>query len=134
MSEPKDETSQVPPAKQKKQRGNQPKELPFFTSDNLNEASKANDIAERSEDTGTEGDATSPMGVRMWKIFDGKAGMWTAIFTGFLVVFTGLLYHVADRQDETARANERAFLSFSGPVNGPRFTSPSGEWVAQEIS
>src|SRR5216683_448536 len=69
----------------------------------------------------------------MWKIFDNKAGMWTAIFTGFLVLFTFLLYRVADRQDETARANERAFLSFSGPNLGPRFTSSSGEWIGYEI-
>ncbi len=70
----------------------------------------------------------------MWKLFDNKAGMWTAIFTGFLVLFTYLLYRVADRQDETARANERAFLSLSGPLLGPRFNSPSGEWIGQEIS
>jgi hypothetical protein len=38
----------------------------------------------------------------------------TAVFTGVLTVFTGLLYRVNDRMNETTRRTQRAFVSFGG--------------------
>jgi hypothetical protein len=45
-------------------------------------------------------------------LFKNKAGMWTAVFTGVLSVFTLLLWNVAKSTDQTSRASERAYLSF----------------------
>lgn len=47
------------------------------------------------------------------KVFN--PGMWTCIFTGFLVVFSGLLYIVSDKANNTSIATQRAFISFGGP-------------------
>lgn len=43
-------------------------------------------------------------------------GIWTTIFTGFLVVFSGLLYEVSHKANETSIVSQRAFVNFSGPA------------------
>jgi hypothetical protein len=79
-------------------------------------------------------------GEAMRRIYDlfcrEKSAAWTAIFTFVLSVFTGMLYYVADRTDETARATQRAFITFAGTGGGPRLTdpkNPQGDAVAQRI-
>jgi hypothetical protein len=42
-------------------------------------------------------------------------GLWTCIFTGVLMVFSGLLWKVNDKANETSIATQRAFISFAGP-------------------
>jgi hypothetical protein len=43
-------------------------------------------------------------------------GMWSCIFTGVLMVFSGLLYEVNNKANETSIATQRAFISFAGPI------------------
>src|SRR3989442_10894459 len=50
------------------------------------------------------------------KFFFGKAGAWTAIFTFIVSVFSGLLWRVSDKANETSIVTQRAFLNFSGPA------------------
>jgi hypothetical protein len=45
-----------------------------------------------------------------------NAGTWTAIFTGVLIVFSGLLWRVNDKANDTSIATQRAFVSFGGPI------------------
>jgi hypothetical protein len=78
---------------------------------------------------------------KVWDIlFKNKSGVWTAIFTGLLTVFTFLLYRVSERSNETARtserafrSSERAFLSFNGPRVDSRENTPDGRWTRQEF-
>jgi cbb3-type cytochrome oxidase subunit 3 len=47
----------------------------------------------------------------VWQhVFEGKSAAWTALFTGFLVLFTYWLYQVAGQTDLTARNAERAYI------------------------
>ena len=48
--------------------------------------------------------------------FVGKAAAWTALSTVVLMVFSGLLWRVNDKANETSVATQRAFISFSGPA------------------
>lgn len=50
-------------------------------------------------------------------LFAGRAGFWTAVFTGLLTFFTYELVNVSKQTDETARATQRALISFAG-ING----------------
>lgn len=50
------------------------------------------------------------------KFFRGRAGTWTAIFTLVLTIFSGLLWRVSDKANETSIVTKRAFINFSGPV------------------
>ena len=67
--------------------------------------------------------------------FNNRAGAWTALFTAVLSVFTWMLYRVADRTDQTGRATERAFVSFSGLGLGVRMNNSDTppQWVGQQI-
>lgn len=49
------------------------------------------------------------------RLFAGKSGAWTAVFTFFLVIFSALLWQVSKNANETSQVTERAFLSFGGP-------------------
>lgn len=60
--------------------------------------------------------APSPTNLSLTKVFYGKAGAWTAFFTFVLVVFSGLLWKVNDKANETSVASQRAFVNFGGPV------------------
>jgi len=51
-------------------------------------------------------------------------GAWTAIFTGFLVVFTFLLCLIAYRADQTSRKSQRAYLSYGSLQMGRKFSDP----------
>jgi hypothetical protein len=57
----------------------------------------------------------------MTKLFDilfkGKSGMWTAIFTGVLTVFTYYLWDVAEKTGEMAVSTQRAFISAGGNLS-----------------
>jgi hypothetical protein len=48
--------------------------------------------------------------------FAGRAPAWTAISTVVLMFFSGLLWKVSDKANETSIVTQRAFISFSGPV------------------
>jgi hypothetical protein len=53
------------------------------------------------------------------------AGAWTAVFTGVLMIFSGLLLKVSNKANETSIATQRAFVNFSGPgftkiINGKK--------------
>jgi hypothetical protein len=72
---------------------------------------------------------------KIWNfLFAGKSAAWTAIFTGVLTFFTLKMYQVSSITSETARASERAFLSFVGPALGARISDGSGNWSGQEFS
>jgi len=43
-------------------------------------------------------------------------GAWTAIFTGILMIFSGLLWKVSDKANEASITSQRAFISFAGPA------------------
>jgi hypothetical protein len=66
------------------------------------------------------------------KYFKGKSAAWTAVFTGVLVVFTFLMYRVADETNETSRTTQRAFMNFAASTAGVRY-SKSGDMVSQEV-
>jgi hypothetical protein len=52
----------------------------------------------------------------LWNtFFANRAPVWTAAATVVLVVFSGLLWKVSDRTNETSITSQRAFISFSGP-------------------
>jgi hypothetical protein len=71
--------------------------------------------------------------------FAGKAGMWTAIFTAVLTLFTALLYQVSKDATDTQRNSQRALLSFNNLSLGVRnvsgTTTPdlSGKWLSEQI-
>jgi hypothetical protein len=44
-----------------------------------------------------------------------KSGVWTAIFTGILTIFTGLLWSVNRTANDTSIAAQRAIISWNGP-------------------
>jgi hypothetical protein len=72
---------------------------------------------------------------RFWNIFfNDRAGVWTALFTGVLSVFTYMLYRVSNSTDETQRSAQRAFLNFNGPVLGPKIVDNGGHWTGQEFA
>src|SRR5271168_4444161 len=48
------------------------------------------------------------------KIFN--TGVWTCVFTGVLMVFSGLLWKVNENANDTSIATQRAFISFVGPI------------------
>ncbi len=80
---------------------------------------------------------TSEKAGRKWFdiLFKNKAGMWTAIFTGILSIFTFFLWNVAQSTDETSRSSQRAFLNFSQLGLGVNLTGPDFKaWVGQEFS
>jgi len=62
------------------------------------------------------------------KIF-GSAAFWTAVFTGVLTLFTGLLYMVSNRANEVNVATQRATVNISGPV-WAKIQSPDGKSIA----
>lgn len=49
------------------------------------------------------------------RLFVGKAAAWTAIFTCFLVIFSGLLWKVASDANDSSVVNQRAFASGTSP-------------------
>jgi hypothetical protein len=52
---------------------------------------------------------------RIWTfLFVGKAGMWTAIFTGVLTLFTYLVWDVYEAINQTTQSSERAFITNTG--------------------
>jgi hypothetical protein len=53
---------------------------------------------------------------------------WTAIFTAFLVVFTGELVSVTNKVDETTRQTQRAFITQSNVVGGGKIIK-AGKWT-----
>jgi hypothetical protein len=65
----------------------------------------------------------------IWEhFFRGKSAAWVSVFTLALVVFTYLLYRVADRTEEASRASQRAFVSFVG-TSGTKILDPTGKKV-----
>lgn len=87
------------------------------------------------EDTGTEGQRRSNKPTQIWnKYVVGKEAAWTALFTAALVLFTGLLWRVSNRQNEIAVSSQRAFLTFNGPNVGARLIDNSGTWTGNEIA
>jgi hypothetical protein len=73
---------------------------------------------------------------QIWNfLFAGKAGFWTAIFTGMLTLFTYMMVQVSKTTNETARSSERAFLSFGGVTIGPKMmTEDMLTWRGYEIT
>jgi hypothetical protein len=67
-------------------------------------------------------------------LFENRAGMWTAIFTGVLSIFTYFLWNVAKSTDEASRASERAFINFGQLSVGVNLTTPNQTWVGQEFA
>jgi len=116
------------------QRSGQPEHSPASSFKNVGEQADAKSETTSRNDYNQGLNKRIQMGVLMWKIFDGKSGMWSAIFAGFLVVFTFLLYKVADRQDETSRMTQRATVSFGGLQAGQKIISPDGKkWMAEQV-
>ena len=73
--------------------------------------------------------------IAIWAYFadmfiNEKSAFWTMVFTGVLCVFTYWLYQVADRTDETNRATQRAFVSFTSLQTGLRFIDPATQKIA----
>lgn len=62
-------------------------------------------------------------------IFHEKSAAWTAIFTGFLVLFTYFLYQVADRTEETSEAVQRAFVVYKD-ISSVRIVDPGTKKVS----
>lgn len=56
--------------------------------------------------------------MRKWfwnTFFANRAPAWTASATLVLMVFSGLLWKVSDKANETSTVTQRAFVNFSGP-------------------
>lgn len=70
----------------------------------------------------------------IFRFFREHHGIWTAIFTGMLTLFTYKLYQVATVTNETARATQRAFVTLGGIGVGPEFNGTDGKRVAQEFA
>jgi hypothetical protein len=63
-------------------------------------------------------------------------GMWTAIFTGIVAVFTYQLVKVTGKVDETTRSTQRAFVNFQS-INGvQKMLSDDAQkkWVREQFS
>ncbi len=92
---------------------------------------------ERNEANSRRNSQEKPNNMRQWiwnTFFKDRSAAWTAIFTGVLVFFTYKLYQVTDRADDTTRATQRAFVSFSGIAAGVSLVSPDSKTkTAQEI-
>jgi len=71
-------------------------------------ANDAEDIGQRPQSESSENKSM------LKKILN--TGMWTCIFTGVLMVFSGLLWKVNDKANDTSIATQRAFVTFSGPL------------------
>lgn len=74
------------------------------------------DSAQIEETSGGENEKGKSMRWLWSTFFANRAPAWTAGATIVLMVFSGLLWKVSDRANETSVASERAFVSFSGPV------------------
>ena len=76
------------------------------------------DDATRVEQGGSgESAEEQNMSGQLWnKFFVGKAAVWTAVFTLVLCIFSGLLWKVNDKANDTSISTQRAFISFGGPV------------------
>jgi hypothetical protein len=57
-----------------------------------------------------------------------SAGSWTAVFTGVLCVFTGLLWRVSYQTTQFNAANQRAIINFIGPMVAKKMT-PDGKKI-----
>jgi hypothetical protein len=63
---------------------------------------------------GENGRDQNPMR-KFWNVlFSGKAAAWAAFSAVVMMVFTGLLWRVNDRANETSVAAQRAFITHSG--------------------
>jgi hypothetical protein len=68
-------------------------------------------------------------------LFKNRAGMYTALFTGVLSLFTYLLWNVSRSTDETSRVSQRAFVNFNGLQVGVNLANnEQKEWVGQEFT
>jgi hypothetical protein len=56
--------------------------------------------------------------------FANRAAAWQAVCAVVLVVFSGLLWKVSDKANETARENQRAFLNMAGVTPGVTMLGP----------
>jgi hypothetical protein len=65
--------------------------------------------------------------------FQGRAAIWTAVFTGVLTIFTYKMYEVSRIANDTTRSSERAFVSFAGLGIGPRMHDANNAWTGDEI-
>jgi len=55
------------------------------------------------------------MASELWnKLFLNKSGMWTAIFTGLLTIFSALLWNITNEGSKTSVQTQRAFLNSGG--------------------
>jgi hypothetical protein len=110
MKKPKGHTPQIPPAENEGHGNQGVTPAPIVTSQ-----------SEGHDATGTQNEVHNKRKIREklrenWKfVRKGFAkisnGTWTAIFTFFLVVFTGLLVCVSLKIDDTTRLTQRAFVS-----------------------
>lgn len=75
--------------------------------------SKHKHETEKGEDNGDNQEESLNMLQQAWNALK-QSGFWLVIFTGLLSYFTYKLYKVADSTDETSRATQRAFVSFTG--------------------
>lgn len=71
---------------------------------------------------------------KIFGFFERHHGLWTAVFTGILTIFTYMLYQVTNATNETSRATQRAFLTFANLGIGAEIHDPSGQWTGQEIA
>lgn len=60
------------------------------------------------------------------KYVSGKSAAWTAIFTGVLVVFTGILALVAFRANQNFVITQRAFVNFNN-ITGTKVLTADGK-------
>ena len=72
---------------------------------------------------------------RTWNLFfKGRSPFWTAVFTGVLCIFTVMLVRVSKLSDETAKATQRAFISFQNIASGVKGVSDDRKtWQQQQF-
>ncbi len=91
---------------------------------------------ERVSFSAEEGDLQSKKGnhINMFRKILGSAAFWTAIFTGLLTVFTGLLYFVTKDSMHASKEQAKAIVTFGGFGIGPALADQStGTWNAQQF-
>jgi hypothetical protein len=68
-----------------------------------------------------------------WNVIK-SAAFWTAVFTGFLCLFTYLLYEVSKDATNASKEQARAIVSFGGFAIGPSLTDQATKtWQGQQF-
>jgi hypothetical protein len=122
MTQPIENSSQVPPADKQKERNKEikpPSNLQATAEENKTSGHNNNSKKENSVRTKiTEYWMGTKKYVKTMAIED-KSAFWTMVFTALLTAFTFLLFRVSDSTDKAIRVTQRAFVNYQGVRTDP---------------